>query len=78
MAPRKPKTWPPSLLTPVPLADRKRGDGPLIGEFIEALCPQVKDSIGGSAGEPLVLRPWQSDLLAHLFARRPDGRSGAA
>lgn len=74
MAPRKPKTWPPSILTPVPLADRKRGDGPLIGEFVEALCPQVKDSIGGSAGEPLVLRPWQSDLLAHLFARRPDGR----
>lgn len=74
MAPRKVKAWPPALLTPVPIADRKRGDGPFVSEFIEALCPQVKDSIGGHAGEPLVLRPWQKELLGNLFARRPDGR----
>lgn len=73
MAPRT-KSWPPALLTPVPLADRRRGDGLIAVDFIEALCPQVKDSIGGSAGEPLVLRPWQRSLMAHLFARRPDGR----
>ena len=70
----KVKGWPPSILTPVPLADRRRGDGPFVTEFIEALCPQVKDSVGGRAGEPLILRPWQRELMAFLFARRPDGR----
>jgi phage terminase large subunit-like protein len=74
MAPRKPKPWPPAILTAVPLADRRRGDGAIMAEFIEAMCPQVKDSIGGHAGDPLVLRPWQRQLLAHTFARRPDGR----
>lgn len=74
MAPRKIKGWPPAILTPVPLADRKRGDGATVVEFIEALCPQVKDSIGGNAGEPLIMRPWQRELMSHLFARRPDGR----
>jgi phage terminase large subunit-like protein len=68
------KGWPPAILTKVPPADVRRGDGPLVKEFIEALCPQVKDSIGGRAGEPLILRGWQSKLLDQLFARRADGR----
>ena len=46
-------------MTPVPVADRRRGDGALVVDFIQDLCPQVKDSIGGRAGEPLLLRPWQ-------------------
>jgi phage terminase large subunit-like protein len=66
--------WPPSILTPVPTADIKRGDGPIITEFIEALCPQVKDSVGGRAGEPLILRPWQKRLVERMYARRADGR----
>lgn len=66
--------WPPSVLTSVPLEDVARGDGPLAVQFVEALCPQVMDSIGGRAGQPLKLRPWQQDLLGHLYARRPDGR----
>lgn len=70
----KVKGWPPAIITPVPAADVKRGDGPLVKEFIESLCPQVKDSIGGRAGEPLILRPWQERTLGALFARRPDGR----
>lgn len=74
MAARKVKGWPPAILTPVPPADVKRGDGPLATEFVEALCPQVKDSVGGRAGEPLVLRPWQRKLVDNLFARRPDKR----
>ena len=74
MAPRKVKGWPPAILTPVPPADVKRGDGPLVTEFIETLCPQVKDSVGGRAGEPLLLRPWQRKLVDNLFARRPDKR----
>ncbi len=71
-APSKP--WPPAILTRVPIADRRRGDGPLVVDFIEQLCPQVKDSIGGHSGDPLIMRPWQRDLMGHLFARRPDGR----
>jgi phage terminase large subunit-like protein len=74
MAPRKIKGWPPAILTPVPAADIRRGDGPLVTEFIEALCPQVKDSVGGRAGEPLLLRPWQRKLVDNVFARRKDGR----
>ena len=74
MAARKIPGWPPAILTPVPAADIKRGDGPLVAEFIEALCPQVKDSVGGRAGEPLLLRPWQRKLMDHLFARRADKR----
>ena len=68
------KGWPPALLTKVPAADRKRGDGALVTDFIEQMCPQVKDSIGGNAGQPLIMRPWQRELLSYLFARRPDGR----
>jgi phage terminase large subunit-like protein len=74
MAARKVKGWPPAILTPVPPADVRRGDGPLVTEFIESLCPQVKDSVGGKAGEPLLLRPWQRKLMDGLFARRADKR----
>lgn len=68
------KGWPPAILTKVPVADVRRGDGPLVTEFVERLCPQVKDSVGGHAGDPLILRPWQRKVLDSLFARRPDGR----
>ena len=70
----KVKGWPPAIMTPVPASDVKRGDGLLVKEFIENLCPQVKDSVGGRAGEPLILRPWQERTLSSLFARRGDGR----
>ena len=69
----KTKGWPPSIFTPVSVADIRRGDGKLLAEFIEKLCPQVKDSIGGRAGEPLILRPWQRKLMDAMFARRADG-----
>jgi len=74
MAARKIQGWPPAILTREPAADIKRGDGALVSEFIEALCPQVKDSVGGRAGEPLILRPWQRKLMDHLWARRKDER----
>ena len=66
--------WPPALLTPVSDAERAAGDGAEIVDFIQALCVQVKDSVGGMAGQPLMLREWQKLLLADVFARRPDGR----
>lgn len=66
--------WPPALLTPVPAVDVDRGDGELAVDFVQALCVQVKDSVGGRAGEPMRLRPWQRELLRHMYARRDDGR----
>jgi len=73
MAP-KIKGWPPAIVTPVNAQELKRSEGPDVATFIEALCMQVKDSVGGRAGEPLALRPWQKQLLNSLFARRADGR----
>ncbi|RJQ68088.1 terminase large subunit [Pseudonocardiaceae bacterium YIM PH 21723] len=66
--------WPPRILTKVPAADIRRGDGPQVTEFIEGLCSVTRDTWAGPAGEPLRLRPWQATLNAALFARRPDGR----
>ena len=68
------RAWPPALVTPVPVGDRRRGSGAQAIEFIERFCPQVKDSIGGRAGEPLIMRPWQRSLLEAIYARRVDGR----
>lgn len=68
------KPWPPTIYTKVPTADVRRGDGELVCNFIDSLCVQVKDSVGGNAGDPIVLRDWQRSLLSNVFARRPDGR----
>lgn len=58
----------------MPAADVRRGDGAHAAQFIEALCKVTKDSVAASSGAPLALRPWQRELLGHLYARRPDGR----
>lgn len=74
LPPSRTPGWPPRWLTPVPVADRRRGDGDLYADIIEAACRVTKDSIGSPAHELLVLRPWQRQLLSHVFARRADGR----
>jgi phage terminase large subunit-like protein len=74
VASKKIHSWPPRWITPVPLADRKRGDGSLYSEFAEAVCRVTKDSVAAPAGELLHLRDWQKELLNHALARRPDGR----
>lgn len=66
--------WPPRWLTPVPAADLERGDGAHAAQFIELMCRITKDSIAGGAGTPIELRGWQRQILAHMLARRPDGR----
>jgi phage terminase large subunit-like protein len=71
---KKIHSWPPRWITPVELADRKRGDGPLYSEFAEAVCRVTKDSVAAPAGELLHLRDWQKELLNHALARRADGR----
>jgi phage terminase large subunit-like protein len=74
VANKKIQSWPPRWITPVAIADRKRGDGPLYTEFAEAVCRVTKDSVAAPAGELLHLRDWQKELLNHALARRPDGR----
>jgi phage terminase large subunit-like protein len=74
VAKKKIQSWPPRWITPVAIADRKRGDGPLYTEFAEAVCRVTKDSVAAPAGELLHLRDWQKELLNHALARRPDGR----
>jgi phage terminase large subunit-like protein len=71
---KKIHSWPPRWITPVAIADRKRGDGPLYTEFAEAVCRVTKDSVAAPAGELLHLRDWQKELLNHALARRADGR----
>jgi phage terminase large subunit-like protein len=74
VANKKIQSWPPRWITPVAIADRKRGDGPLYSEFAEAVCRVTKDSVAAPAGELLHLRDWQKELLNYALARRPDGR----
>lgn len=45
----------------------------MVCEGIEALCTVSKDGFASAGGSPLVLRPWQRQLVGHLFARRADG-----
>lgn len=52
-------------------AARRRTDGGVVGEFIEAVLTITR---GPRAGEPIRLLPWQKRLLRDLFEVRPDGR----
>lgn len=54
--------------------DAKRGDGRLVGEFVQGYCRVTKDGIAAQSGELLNLRPWQSSLTSAVYARRTDGR----
>ncbi len=66
-------SWPPALLTPVDPKAVARGDGDDAIEFAELFGSIGKDGIAGRAGEPLILRDWQKELLRHLYARDEDG-----
>lgn len=46
-------------------------DGPFVAQFIETFCRHSK---GDGAGQPMILRPWQKQILDELFELRPDGR----
>lgn len=65
--------WPPAWLTPVDDSAVARGDGEFAVEFAEAFGSIGKDGIAGRAGESLVLRGWQRELLRHLYARDEQG-----
>src|SRR5580658_6635093 len=65
---------PPRVLTPVTPAQVGQGEGGKLCDFIESFCTVTKDSMGGQAGEPIRLRPWQRNVLGMAFAKRADGR----
>lgn len=73
MSKTKTSSWPPRLLTPVASDELARSRGWQASEFINAFATQTKDTIAGNAGQPLVLRDWQQDLLGHLFAVGENG-----
>ena len=62
--------WPPRWLTEVPT---DKTDGEDAREFIETYCRVTKDSIGGSAGELIRLRPWQQKLVDSIFSIDENG-----
>lgn len=66
-------SWPPRWLTPVSAESVARGDGLFAAEFAETFGTIGKDGIAGRAGEALKLRPWQIQLLEHLYARDENG-----
>lgn len=69
----KSDSWPPRWLTPVPEQAIAGGEGELVIKFAEAFGQITKDSVAGSAGEPLVLRDWQKELIRNIFARENGG-----
>ena len=65
--------WPPAWLTPVDEEAIARGDGDFVIRFAEAFGKITKDSVAGRAGEKLILRDWQKEILKRVFARDEDG-----
>ena len=69
-------SWPPALVTPTRFEFGSKGDDAI--DFINTFVTLTKDSIAGSAGEPIELRAWQEELLREtlvldergLFAKR--------
>ena len=66
--------WPSRWLTPVANSALELSRGVDVSDFIDAMCIQTKDTVAGRSGQPIVLRPWQKELLNHIFAVREDGR----
>lgn len=71
---KRPESWPPRWLTPIPQQDLIASRGDEVSDFIDALCIQTKDTVAGRAGDRILLRNWQRELLTHIFAVRPDGQ----
>jgi phage terminase large subunit-like protein len=64
----KTKSFDPAWLTPVSAQDLKHTKGIQVADFINTFCVQTKDTVAGRAGERIVLREWQIELLKHIFA----------
>ncbi len=62
------KSFPPAWLSSIPKKELELGKGQQISDFINTFCIQTKDTIAGRSGQKIVLRPWQEELLKHIFA----------
>lgn len=69
---RRVSGWPPRWLTKTTAAERRRGDGDALAEFVEGYCRITKDSYAGGRGELIDLRGWQRELFRWALARRVD------
>jgi phage terminase large subunit-like protein len=65
--------WPPRWITPVPDDALASSHGMKASDFINTFAVVTKDSVGGKAGSPMRLRPWQMNLLDNAFASQGDG-----
>lgn len=65
---KKINSWPPKWITPVSDEALKKSRGKSASRFINAMCIQTKDTVAGRAGDPIVLRDWQEELLNYVFA----------
>jgi phage terminase large subunit-like protein len=66
-------SWPPKWLTPTPDDLIKAGQGEYAIEFAEAFGSIGKDGIAGRMGQALSLRPWQRELVRHVYAQDSSG-----
>ena len=65
-------SWPPTWLTPTPQGAIDRGDGEYAIDFTETFGSIGKDGIAGKAGQALILRDWQKELIRYVYARDED------
>jgi phage terminase large subunit-like protein len=64
-------SWPPAWVTPTKLEFGSRGADAI--DFINTFVTLTKDSIAGNAGQPIVLRAWQEQLLHETLALDANG-----
>ena len=64
-------SWPPRWVTPTNLEHGSRGADAV--DFINTFVTLTKDSVAGSAGEPIRLRSWQEKLLDEMFVLDENG-----
>jgi phage terminase large subunit-like protein len=64
-------SWPPRWVTPTNLEHGSRGADAV--DFINTFVTLTKDSVAGSAGEPIRLRSWQEQLLEEMFVLDEQG-----
>jgi phage terminase large subunit-like protein len=48
--------------------------GSQVSDFIDTFAIQTKETVAGYAGDKMQLRPWQHELMRHLFAVGTDGK----
>lgn len=68
------ESWPPTWLTPVDAPSLKRSRGWEVNEFVDTFAIQTKETVAGYSGDRLTLRPWQQELMKHLFAVNKNGK----